>query len=302
MMKHHSMKILSLLLFCCLVGAAQNLLVNGDFEQCKGNNLIGWDQTYSGKQAFYEVDQQIHHSGKFSLRVGPIMKAYIPFVQFGSKIEEFQDDYLVRGWVRYENLQTLSEDGIRCSLPFIGFWTQGPTGNGFLLPVMAFTAGSKDWTFFEKTVKAEEIGEKYLRVPDSKRPQHISFRINVANQPGKVWFDDLEVIKVERQVLNVSLSGKELSDVLDIDVFLQARQGTFEDGQAEVSVVLTDEAGKEHGKKNIAIDGKKQTVKFEISSLKQGKYTVTVTPLSGFKQNFSPKQAEFRKIAGAFDE
>lgn len=301
-MKHHSMKILSLLLFGCLACTAQNLLVNGDFEQCKGNNLIGWDQTFSGKQAFYEVDPQIRHSGKYSLRVGPIMKAFIPFVQFGSKIEAFQDDYLVRGWVRYENLQTISEDGIRCALPFIGFWTHGPAGNGFTVPVMGFTAGSKDWTYFEKTVKAEEIRDKYLRVPDGKRPQNISFRINVSNQLGKVWFDDLEIIKVERQVLNVSLSGKELSDVFDIDVFLQARQGTFEDGKTEVSVVLTDEAGKEHGKKNIAINGKKQTVRFDISNLKQGKYTVSVTPLSGFKHKFSPIQNEFRKIAGAFDE
>ncbi len=174
------------------VDPAKNLVRNGSFEKNQPKWIDGWGKT----NANCNVDKMEKHSGSYSLKIGNVTKGYAYLSSGLGKIADLQHDLLIRGWCKYEGLENTGGS----QLPFIGIWTSTKNGrNSYTIPVASLYPGNREWTRFETVVHVDELKRKVLRYPKEKRPYTLAFRINVANQPGYVWLDDVEVLPLEKK-------------------------------------------------------------------------------------------------------
>ena len=85
-------------------------------------------------------------------------------------------------------------------LPFLGIWTStAKYRNSYVKPLVTFYPNSRDWQYFEEIVEMDEIREKMKNLPAARRPHTMAFRLNLANQPGTVWLDDIEIIPLKKK-------------------------------------------------------------------------------------------------------
>ena len=58
-------------------------------------------------------------------------------------------------------------------------------------------AGSGDWFRFEEVLKVDVLKAACAKIDPA--PVNCTFRINIYKQPGWLWFDDLEIIPLEKK-------------------------------------------------------------------------------------------------------
>lgn len=175
----------------------ENLLQNGGFEVFKGKQIPGFSGINSAHYKYYEQDTKVFHGGKASLRISNVFPGYTSFSQFRLNVSEFKHPIKISGWIKYENLVTKHE-GKRCYLPFIGLWGHTSKGrNSCNVGITDFKAGSRDWFKFEKVFTPQEFAAAAAKMQEQDKPSYLMFRINLFNQPGTLWVDDLQISEVE---------------------------------------------------------------------------------------------------------
>lgn len=272
-----------------------NLLSNGGFEKCKFKTVPGFDHQHPSKHKFYEVDSTVKHSGKYSLKISNVVGSYIAFPTRFITLDKFTKPLMIRGWAKYENLQRRSNDGKLYGLPFIGIWSMNVAGrNALAIGIPCFSEGSRDWFYFEHIFTPEEVKKRSAHLTGDKALKGFAFRINVANQPGTVWFDDLEYLWVEPAAITAKLQVKDVTEnVLNLDLNISEAVAT--------------------GKISIAVDGKviikdqvvktgKNTLTVNLDGVADGKHKLTVTPVAGFAADVKAIELEFSKQPDAFAE
>ena len=175
----------------------ENLLKGADFEVFKGKLIPGFTRNPASKHKYYKQDTTVFHGGKASLCISGCDKDYVSFVQIKVNVEDFKHPLKLTGWVKYENLVTKA-DGKRYYLPFIGLWSCSARGsNSAALSIGVLKPGSRDWFKFEKIFTPEDFAKVAAKYTGKNKPAYINFRINVYNQPGTIWLDDLVLTETE---------------------------------------------------------------------------------------------------------
>jgi len=197
---------LALLLFIAILGrlrAESNLANNGSFEDWSSarttaadtlvpellNNLIptgfhagmegaGVDQPSNVRIA---QDPQVKHGGEFSIRIESSDSQLTSFIFLGPIPIEPLSRYLVRVWIKGEDIVSNSKPGGAM------LWVHtGPEGNfwqGKRSPKFPeLREGTFDWTLFEFSFDSD---------PDANLLRLV---LQLRNATGKVWFDDLEIL------------------------------------------------------------------------------------------------------------
>ncbi len=289
-MKQVQWAVAALVIAAGIVSGGENLLKNPGFEQVRGNQFSHWANSHRNqKVTFHAADSEIKHSGKYSLRLGNLANRYQSFQQGYGAPSKLKKDLVIRGWCKYKDLSKETVNGRTYGLPLIGIWTTTPKGNGpFQINACPFEAGSRDWFRFEYTVKASEVQKRIAALPAASRPTSLAFRINVYNQPGTIWVDDLEMFEVEPAAFTAKLSALEFtSDNKTVTLETESSKPL----QAE----LLDGKGKKLMTRSIAVGNKKTD--FSIENLAVGSYVVRVTA-----DQADPVEIKFVKSASAFDE
>lgn len=289
-MKHVQWAAAVLAITAGIISGGENLLKNPGFEQVGGNQFAHWINSHRNKKVtFHAVDGEIKHSGKYSLRLGNLAKSYQSFQQGYGAPEKLKKDLVIRGWCKYRDLSRETVNGRTYVLPLIGIWTTTPKGNGpFQINACPFEAGSRDWFRFEYTVKASEVQKRIAALPAASRPTSLAFRINVYQQPGTIWVDDLEMYEVEPAAFTAKLSAQEFTS--------DNKTVTLETESAKpLQAELRDGKGKKLMARSIAAGNQKTD--FSIEKLPVGSYTVRVTA-----DQAGPVEMKFVKSASAFDE
>ena len=285
----------------CLFGAsaisAENLLTNGGFEiKGKGpKDLPGYSRIHPSRHPFFELDTEVKHSGERSLRIFNVEKTWIAFIPKSIPLSEFNKPLMIRGWAKYSGLVEKAADGRRCGMPFIGIWATTQAGrNSTNIPIPIFAEGSKDWFYFEQLFTPEEFRKRSAHLTGDKAPKNITFRINVSNQPGTVWFDDLEFFWVEPKALVATLPLRDVTG-----------------NQLRLELVAGEKVTA--GKLAISIDGKvvlashpvtagKSQVVVPLTGIADGKHTLEVRPVEGFPEGTDGVKLEFTRQPDAFAE
>lgn len=275
--------------------ADANLLKDGGFERPRGKNLTGFDWVHPSKQKFYSIDSTVKHSGKNSLKISNVTGTYLPITSNHIKIENFKKPLKISGWAKYENLQTTTSTGKRYGLPFIGIWGMNKAGrNSLAISAANFKAGSGDWFYFERIYTPDEIKRRSAHLTGQNALAGFTFRINIANQPGTVWFDDLSYSWVEPEAIKAFLPVKDVS-------------------ADSIKLELTISDAVKAGKVTIAVDGKdvlanqavkvgKNSFTVKLDGVKDGKHKMTVKPVAGFDAAVKNIDIDFSKQPDAFAE
>lgn len=272
-----------------------NLLTNGGFENCRGKDIRGFDWMHSSKHKFYEVDTTVKHSGKNSLKVGNIVGNYIAFTTQFITLDKFTKPLMIRGWAKYENLKTRDANGKLYGLPFIGIWGTNMAGrNSQSINVGCFKEGSRDWFYFERVFTPEEFKKRSAHLVGDKAVRGFAFRINVANQPGTVWFDDLEYLWIEPEAVKASLPVK---DVTENSIKLELTvSDSVKDGKVTIAVDNKDVL------KDQVVKTGKNTLTVNLDGVADGKHKMTIKPVAGFAADVKAIELDFTKQPDAFAE
>ncbi|MBR2358583.1 MAG: hypothetical protein IKA65_11240 [Lentisphaeria bacterium] len=175
----------------------ENLLKGADFEVFKGKYIPGFLRINAKHHKFFEQDTKVFHGGKASLRISNVFPDYVSFSQLKLNVADFKHPIKITGWVKYENL-VAQQDGKRCYMPFIGLWGSTASGrNSCNVGIPDIKPGSRDWFKFEKVFTPEEFAAAAAKVSAKDKPAYLMFRINIYNQPGTIWVDDLQLTEVE---------------------------------------------------------------------------------------------------------
>lgn len=276
---------------------AANLLVNGDFEKNKGKNITGFNYQVPAKQKFYTLDTQIKHSGKQSLKISNVRKSWIGFMQFSVKVSNFKKPLKISGFAKYENIISRDKDGTICGKPFIGLWSfTASSRNSLSLNTINFNDGSKDWFYFEKIFTPQEYKRASAHLKGSKAPSTFVFRINVSNQPGTIWFDDLKLswVEIEEKEITAKLPTQDITENT-IDLILDINKKVV---NGLVDIYLDN--NKKLGSYTLKAGTNKIQLKFD--SIKDGKHSLLVKPVKNFNSKTSAIKLNFTKLIDAFAE
>ena len=172
------------------VDTSRNLARNGGFEKYKGNWMDQWGQMAPN----CGIDEEEKHSGNASLCLSNVRESYIYARLTLGKIDDMNQDPLIRGWVKYKDI----EIGPNLSKPILGLWTITDQGrNSYFMPMMEFFPGTYDWHYFETVVNIDDFKKACRRHPTP--PTTVQFRAGLYHQPGTFWLDDLEIIPLDRK-------------------------------------------------------------------------------------------------------
>jgi hypothetical protein len=172
------------------VDPTKNLVKNGGFETCwtAKKVLPYWGNV--SENAFQ--DKTVKHSGNASLKIGNVPKSYVAMAFNLGKIESLQNDLLIRGWCKYENIENSKE----C---FIGIWTSLANGrNSRKFALITIPKGSGNWFYFEEVLKVDALKAACANIKPEP-PVSCSFRINIYKDSGWLWLDDIEIIPLEKK-------------------------------------------------------------------------------------------------------
>ena len=169
---------------------AKNLVKNGGFETVI--TAKKWLPNWGKLTANVIQDKEVKHSGEASLKIGGVPKGFATVsFQFG-KIAGLQNDLLIRGWCKYENIENSKE----C---FIGIWTSLANGrNSRKFALITIPQGSGNWFYFEEVLKVDALKAACANIKPEP-PVSCSFRINIYKDSGWLWLDDVEIIPLEKK-------------------------------------------------------------------------------------------------------
>lgn len=294
------MKKLTLLTAAALMSVAgsaysQNLLTNGDFEKCKGSYVTGFDWLPAAKQKFYTVDSTVKHTGKYSLKISNVIGTFLPFTTCSTPVAKITKPLMIRGWAKYEGLKRRSADGKNYGMPFVGLWGSNKAGrNSLTIGIDCFKEGDRDWFQFERIFTPEEIKKRSAHLVGDKALNAMAFRINIANQPGTIWFDSLEMFWVEPDAFTVKLPVKDVSEnSMQIEISVSEA--------VKVGLIDIDIDGK-NVIKDQAVKSGKTVVTVKLDGVADGKHKLTVKPAAGFAADVKSAEVEFSKQPDAFAE
>jgi hypothetical protein len=244
--------IYSLLALVCLqlsfVMAAENLLKNPDFEEVLSNQLpAGWSIS-NNAGADVALDDQIFHSGSRSLRISGVT-GYVSCQQSFGDIATLDSDYRLSGWVKYDNVRNDTVNFKTYGMPFLGIWTNTKTHNSLTFNALPFPPGSHEWQRFEKIFRYEDIKAAIEQRRFDTRPVRWAIRINIANQPGTVWFDDLSLTKLEPPA--------------NIDAALHSREYFAGQRNASLTIMLKNAAADQAAAIELQIHSTQEQVLFQ---------------------------------------
>lgn len=175
------------------VDPTKNILKNGGFESA--NIGVGRIDLWGKMSPSKTLDGVIKRSGRYSLKIGNVPQSYAAIYYTLGIIEKLDNDLLIRGWYRYENIDIPK----KISAPFIGIWTNNKQGgNSKSFKLVDVPAGSNaEWTQFEVVLKADLFKAECAKV--NPAPYSFAFRINQYMQSGWLWLDDIEIIPLEKK-------------------------------------------------------------------------------------------------------
>ncbi|NLF94226.1 MAG: hypothetical protein GX564_10090 [Oligosphaeraceae bacterium] len=278
----------------------ENLLQNPGFENAGKNGLpLSWGIS-NPKGGGCALDDQVVHSGKYSLRFSSI-DSYIACQQSFGEMSTLDHDFRLSGWVKYDNIRNDTVDFKTYHLPFFGIWTSKKGRNSFNFNALSLPPGSSDWQFFEKIYRREDIQGMIAKRNFADRPTHWSIRINISQQPGSVWFDDLSFVRLPAVVnLRAQLNSREYivnsrNAILSLNlVNATAEQETV----VRVGITALDSQTvllqQEH-----PVRGGVSAVSLPTRALPVGSYRLTCTPADA---NIQPAQLLFNIAADPFAE
>lgn len=166
-----------------VIGAVD--LRNPGFET--GAPLDGWEQTVYGAQPVVEVDEQVRHEGRRSLRIAASEPSDTAFAQ--ERAVEPGKWYRLRAWVRTRGLDP--RGGSVCGT----IQVQNPGGRG-VLASGASHRGDTDWTEVRATFRAPEGGVVRL----------CGFFVGFGQGVGAAWFDDFRLEEVDMSAVTVRVT------------------------------------------------------------------------------------------------
>ncbi len=295
-MRIRTLLALSLLQTILLLGA-ENLLSNPGFEEVTAQgHPASWG--LSGLSDHRSLDDTTSHSGKYSLKFSNAGSPHSGCLQRFGDIANLQDDYVFRGWVKYEGLSNAIVGLQQDAVPFVGIWTSvAGGGNSIRFNAFELPPGDSDWRYFEKVFRAKELWARIGSLKPEKRPQTWAFAIRIYRQPGTIWFDDLEfsrLLKPDR------LEGKLSSSVYSTDspqaiLTIQAITATGAEALAAtdiaVKIELSSESAKApHAVQDIILGATPIKVALPLHGLREGQYRVTMRATSG---DFQPCELTF---------
>ena len=201
----------------CLLAAAlnpllaqENLLTNGGFEEWRTTKLgpnavnfengevpLGWISSIrpdeqSDPRALVAKDVSVKHGGEASVRLEPVEGVPVSIAMRSNKTwhpapvaVEAGKKYVVRGWVKGENLVTVDPKGKKVLRADVvlgdggDFFRQNNTNRQ--VPKYFGEEGTSDWTPFQFEFETS--------------PDEVTLWFTIYFQgTGKIWLDDLEIV------------------------------------------------------------------------------------------------------------
>ena len=275
--------------------AGENLLVNGDFELSKTpKDFKGYDYVPPAKAKYLEIDSEVKHSGKASLKISGASDTWVALIQKSRKLEDFNKPILIRGWAKYENLVSRLPEGKLAGMPFVGLWSNTAKGtNGPSFGIGGFAEGSKDWFQFQKVFDPISIKKRLSVLKGDRMVSSIAFRINISSQSGTVWFDDLEMTELDNEKLTANLplrdiSGRSLKVKLVVDASIQ--------GEAEATLKCNNIS------RTYPLKQGENLVTFHLKGIVSGDHTLSVLPGKGFPAETKAIELKFSIVEDAFGD
>ncbi len=269
---------LALLLSLNVLTAEENLLKNPGFEEAdKNGRPLSWGISNASVEAC-SLDDQVARSGKYSLRFSDI-KSYIAAQQSFGEISSLDGDYRLSGWVKYENIRNDTVDFKTFRLPFFGIWTSLNGRNSLNFNALSFPAGSSDWQHFEIIYRQEDIQGMIAKRNFADRPTSWAIRINISQQPGTVWFDDLSFVKLEQvPQVEAALNSKAYVANSRNAILSLNLKNTHTQQQLKVKVLVVSETGQEVIQQEYLVSSDISTLTLPTRNLPVGAYRLTCTP------------------------
>ncbi len=283
-----------------------NLLTNPGFEEVtEKGHPAGWG--LSGEPGPRSLDRTVSHSGQYSLKFGPTAYAHSGCLQRFGDIENLQDDYILRGWVKYSQLSQAVTGLQQDALPFVGIWTSlAGGGNSVRFNAFALPPGDSDWRYFEKTFRLKDIRARIASLAPEKRPKSWAFAIRIRCQPGTLWFDDLEFCRlVKPDRLEATLSSRAYStDDAQVLATVQAIRATGTTAPPETEIQVQAALWDSHrdtalSTQAVAVAAEPVKISFPLRGLREGMYRLRLEEASG---NFQPCELTFTIVNDPFGD
>ncbi|MFA6725052.1 MAG: hypothetical protein WCS95_10295 [Lentisphaeria bacterium] len=275
------------------------MLRNAGFEESKdGIFPLHWGVNGAERNRCV-IDSEVCHGGRQSLRVGPV-ESYIACQQGFGDISGLDADYKLSGWVKYESISDETLDFKTRGMPFIGIWTSGKSGNNLTFNALSLPPGTHDWQYFEKVFSYKEIEKLISRQNFARRPTRWALRINMLNQPGQVWFDDLSFVRLENKMrLKLKLDSKQyIRNNKNALVQVQLAHGSGAE-QYNLKLAVTNSATKLIWQHALPWHGEELTLSIPSKSWPTGSYRLNC----GIDSETVPEaEIEFAIVADPFDE
>lgn len=278
----------------------ENLLQNPGFENARKNGLpLSWGIS-NPKDGECALDDQVVHSGKYSLRFSNI-EGYISCQQSFGEMSTLDHDFRLSGWVKYDNIRNDTVDFKTHRLPFFGIWTTQKGRNSFTFNALSFPPGSSDWQFFEIIYRWEDIQGMIAKRNFADRPTHWAVRINISQQPGTVWFDDLSFVRLPAVVsLRAQLNSQEyIANARNAILSLSLINASAEQESVVKLCITAQDSQAVLVQQEHPVRSEVSTAILPIRELPVGAYRLTCTPAD---TNIQPSQLLFNIAADPFAE
>jgi len=167
---------------------SNNLILNPGFEK----GLENWSiSAHAGKILTGEIDRTVHHSGQNSVKISGTKNDRIA-ANYKVEVEPGKT-YRFSVWAKGKNIVAAGEDGVKARLTFTDENNKVYINDPSLFQI--FTSGLKgtfDWRKLTMEFVVPVPAEKDMR----KVKCHIALFLWFGE--GTVWFDDAELIKIEK--------------------------------------------------------------------------------------------------------
>jgi len=290
------------------LSGGENLLNNPGFEELtdKGHPS-GWG--LSGEPGPRSLDETVAHSGRYSLKISPSGSTHSGCLQRFGDISGLQDDYILRGWVKYQQLSQEVTGLRQDAVPFIGIWTSvAGGGNSVNFNAFNFPPGDSDWQYFEKVFRLKDIQARIRSLKPEKSPKTWAFAIRIRCQPGTIWFDDLEfcrLTKPDRLEATLSSRAYATDDIQAIATVQAIRAtGTAEDApeikiQVKAALRHSSDESAVISIQEITVTAAPVQISFPLHHLREGEYCLRLEDEGG---NFQACELKFTIVNDPFGE
>jgi len=285
--------------------AAENLIRNGSFEIVAKDKrrAENWGQggRFQKDDTTWGVDDTTAVDGRYSYRLSGTAGRYL-------NVAQSIGDNLVSAWTRPLRLSVWVKTKDIAEGPgqypaMFGIWTHPQKGWNSGTINVARVRGTTAWTRYERVIRREDFAWLGKRAKTEDRlPYRWEVRANLTNQPGTMWIDKVELVRVAETPLAVALDSKAyFADRKTARLTATVRHPDAKpDAGWTLHVRVLDGAGGENCARDQKVAGELVRVELPLSPLAPGRYTVAAELRNAENAVVAEAEMELNKVNGPF--